>query len=238
MRQSTVEGRGDTAKIALPKVRKLADKPSNSAGRIARERDNGQRRGPMERGCEWPAGCNRGGYRQVVMSDVGERFLCLRHAGQVWNARKAANRAAGLCACGAEPTPGRATCERCRERARLDRRRARLRGEGGGVRHPATAAGVEAAGLPASLCGGVQAVATGRASSMAAVLVARVSALAVGRLHGNGGRSLGGPPCHGAGDDGLRRRRDAGSRYPGVANTTEERQWKGRCRSCWEGGGG
>ena len=78
----------------------------------------------MERGCEWPAGCNRGGFRTVLDAGV-ERFLCLRHAGAVWNARKAANRAAGLCACGAEPTPGRATCERCRERARLDRRRAR-----------------------------------------------------------------------------------------------------------------
>ena len=78
----------------------------------------------MERGCEWPAGCNRGGFRTVLDAGV-ERFLCLRHAGAVWNARKAANRAAGLCACGAVPTPGRATCERCRARARSDRARAR-----------------------------------------------------------------------------------------------------------------
>ena len=79
----------------------------------------------MERGCEWPDGCNRGGFRRVLMPGHGERFLCLRHAGAVWNGRKSANRAAGLCPCGAAPTPGRRTCERCRERAREDRRRAR-----------------------------------------------------------------------------------------------------------------
>ena len=79
----------------------------------------------MEQGCQWPAGCNRGGFRTVTMPEHGERFLCLRHAGAVWNGRKSANRAAGLCACGAEPSPRRRTCERCRERARSDRRRAR-----------------------------------------------------------------------------------------------------------------
>ena len=78
----------------------------------------------MEQGCQWPDGCNRGGFRTVSMPD-GERWLCLRHAGAEWNRRKAANRAAGLCPCGAEPTPGRATCERCRERGRRDRRRSR-----------------------------------------------------------------------------------------------------------------
>ena len=76
------------------------------------------------RGCEWPDGCNRGGFRTVLQDGV-ERYLCLRHAGAVWNARKAANRAAGLCACGAEPDPGYRTCARCRERARFDRRIAR-----------------------------------------------------------------------------------------------------------------
>ena len=79
----------------------------------------------MERGCEWPEGCNRGGFRLVSMPEHGERFLCLRHAGQVWNARKSANREAGLCACGSEPSPGFKTCERCRERAKHDRSRAR-----------------------------------------------------------------------------------------------------------------
>ena len=84
--------------------------------------DNGG--GPMERGCEWPEGCNRGGLRPVLDDGI-ERWLCLRHAGQVWNGRKSANRAAGLCACGAEPSPRFKTCERCRERGRLDRKRAR-----------------------------------------------------------------------------------------------------------------
>ena len=79
----------------------------------------------MEQGCQWPAGCNRGGFRRVSMPEHGERFLCLHHAGAVWNRRRAANREAGLCACGAEPSPGRATCEWCRERARRDRARAR-----------------------------------------------------------------------------------------------------------------
>ena len=75
--------------------------------------------------CRWPDGCNRGGFRFVVMPEHGERYLCLRHAGEVWNARKAANRAAGLCACGAVPTSGYRTCARRRERARADRLRAR-----------------------------------------------------------------------------------------------------------------
>ena len=72
-------------------------------------------------GCEWPDGCNRGGFRAVSMPEHGERFLCLHHAGRVWNARKAANRAAGLCACGANPTPGFRTCARCREWATAER---------------------------------------------------------------------------------------------------------------------
>ena len=79
----------------------------------------------MEQACQWPDGCNAGAFRRVVMPDVGARRLCLRHAGAVWNGRKAANRAAGRCACGAEPSPSRRTCERCRERARADRARAR-----------------------------------------------------------------------------------------------------------------
>ena len=79
----------------------------------------------MNEACQWPEGCNRGGFRTVAMPEHGERFLCLRHAGAVWNARKAANRAAGLCACGAEPSPGFKTCERCRERGRRDRKRSR-----------------------------------------------------------------------------------------------------------------
>ena len=74
--------------------------------------------------CQWPEGCNMGAFRLVSMPE-GERWLCLRHAGRVWNARKAANRAAGRCACGAEPSPGFKTCERCRKRNSLDRRRAR-----------------------------------------------------------------------------------------------------------------
>ena len=72
-----------------------------------------------ERACEWPDGC-----RHVSMPD-GERWLCLRHAGAEWNRRMRANRAAGLCPCGAEPTPGYRTCARCRERSRTDRRRSR-----------------------------------------------------------------------------------------------------------------
>ena len=74
--------------------------------------------------CQWPEGCNRGAFRVVSMPD-GARFLCLRHCGIEWNRRKRENRAAGRCACGAEPSPGFKTCARCRERARVDRRRAR-----------------------------------------------------------------------------------------------------------------
>lgn len=76
-------------------------------------------------GCQWPEGCNRGGFRTVSMPAHGDRFLCLRHCGAVWNERKTSNRAAGLCPCGADPSSGYRTCARCRERARVDRRRAR-----------------------------------------------------------------------------------------------------------------
>ena len=78
-----------------------------------------------ERGCEWPEGCNRGALREVDSSAIGhpgKRWLCLRHAGRVWNARKAANRAAGLCPCGAAVTPGKRTCARCREGERQAKR--------------------------------------------------------------------------------------------------------------------
>lgn len=78
-----------------------------------------------ERGCEWPEGCNRGALREVDSAPIGhpgKRWLCLRHAGRVWNARKAANRAAGLCPCGAAVTPGRRTCARCREGERQAKR--------------------------------------------------------------------------------------------------------------------
>ena len=34
--------------------------------------------------CQWPSGCKRGGVRLVVMRDVGERWLCRRHAGETW----------------------------------------------------------------------------------------------------------------------------------------------------------
>ena len=59
------------------------------------------------------------------MPDGPPAWLCLRHAGAVWNARKTANRAAGRCPCGAVPTPGYRTCQACRERGRADRQRAR-----------------------------------------------------------------------------------------------------------------
>ena len=80
------------------------------------------------RGCEWPDGCNRGALREVDAGPIGHpgrRWLCLHHAGRVWNARKAANRAAGLCTCGALPTPGFKTCEPCRERDTDAHRRGR-----------------------------------------------------------------------------------------------------------------
>ena len=76
------------------------------------------------RACEWPDGCARGAFRTVLL-DGHPRALCLRHCGAVWNARKRANRAAGRCACGAEPTPGYRTCERCRAVARTAKRRER-----------------------------------------------------------------------------------------------------------------
>ena len=78
------------------------------------------RQGQVE-GCQWPEGCNRGGFRSVVMADGSCLTLCLRHAGRRWNERIRENRAAGRCGCGAEASPGRATCERCR----MDRRQAR-----------------------------------------------------------------------------------------------------------------
>lgn len=77
------------------------------------------------RGCEWPDGCNRGAFRTVAVPDGRNLALCLRHAGREWNRRKAANRAAGRCPCGAAPTPGYRTCEACRERGRRVRKRAR-----------------------------------------------------------------------------------------------------------------
>ena len=79
----------------------------------------------MERGCEWPAGCNRAASAKSSCLTSASASCACAHAGAVWNERKRANRVAGLCACGAEPTPGWATCERCRKRAREDRRRAR-----------------------------------------------------------------------------------------------------------------
>ena len=79
----------------------------------------------LNQGCEWPAGCNMGAFRNVAMQDGGSLALCLRHAGRVWNARKQANREAGLCPCGANPTPGYRTCATCRERGRRYRRRSR-----------------------------------------------------------------------------------------------------------------
>ena len=80
------------------------------------------------RACEWAAGCNRGGFREVDTAPIGEpgkRWLCLHHAGSVWNARKQANRAAGRCPCGAAVTPGYRTCARCRAQGRRDRKLSR-----------------------------------------------------------------------------------------------------------------
>ena len=81
-----------------------------------------------KRACEWPDGCNRDGFREVDTAPIGhpgKRWLCLAHAGRVWNARKRANREAGLCSCGAAVTAGFRTCARCRERGRRDRKRSR-----------------------------------------------------------------------------------------------------------------
>lgn len=78
--------------------------------------------------CGWPDGCNRGGFREVDTAPLGHpgrRWLCLQHAGRVWNARRQANREAGLCPCGSAVTPGNRTCARCREQGRIDRQRAR-----------------------------------------------------------------------------------------------------------------
>ena len=75
--------------------------------------------------CEWPGGCSRGAHRALDTAPIGEpgrRWLCLHHAGAVWNARKQANRAAGRCPCGADVTPGYRSCARCRERACLEKR--------------------------------------------------------------------------------------------------------------------
>lgn len=84
---------------------------------------------PMDnQACEWPDGCNREGFREVDATAIGhpgKRWLCLTHAGRVWNARKRANRAAGLCPCGSAVTPGFRTCARCREQGRIDRQRSR-----------------------------------------------------------------------------------------------------------------
>ena len=80
------------------------------------------------RACDWPEGCNRGALREVDAAPIGHpgrRWLCLHHAGRVWNARKQTNRAAGRCPCGADVTPGFRTCARCRRDARLDKRRTR-----------------------------------------------------------------------------------------------------------------
>ena len=80
------------------------------------------------RACEWPDGCNRGALREVDTAPIGQpgrRWLCLRHAGRAWNARKRANREAGRCPCGAAPTPGFKTCARCRERDTAAHRRGR-----------------------------------------------------------------------------------------------------------------
>ena len=77
------------------------------------------------RSCQWPDGCNHGALREVDTGPIGhpgKRWLCLRHAGRVWNERKRANRAAGLCPCGAPVTPGRRTCARCREGERQAKR--------------------------------------------------------------------------------------------------------------------
>lgn len=91
-----------------------------------------------EQACQWPGRCNRGALREVDTGPIGEpgrRWLCLWHAGRVWNARKQANREAGLCPCGAAVTPGMRTCARCRERGRWERaksrRLAKLAGECG-----------------------------------------------------------------------------------------------------------
>lgn len=81
-----------------------------------------------KRACKWPGGCHRGSFREVdtaAIGAAGRRWLYLHHAGAVWNARKRANRAAGLCPCGAASSPGYRTCEACRERAREDRATAR-----------------------------------------------------------------------------------------------------------------
>ena len=122
--------RAATANGGAPKWRKRGGKMADTAGHWrpiapASTRADHVPTDMSEQACQWPDGCNRGAFRRVLMPAHGERWLCLRHAGQVWNGRKSANRAAGLCPCGAEPTPGRRTCERCRERAREDRRRAR-----------------------------------------------------------------------------------------------------------------
>ena len=76
-------------------------------------------------GCEWPDGCNQGGFREVDTAPIdlpGRRWLCLKHAGDVWETRRRANRAAGRCTCGAAVTPGFASCPECREAARLRKR--------------------------------------------------------------------------------------------------------------------
>ena len=61
----------------------------------------------MERACEY-RGCNQGG-----VLEVGEYWLCLRHAGARWDERRTANKAAGLCRCGKPPAEGRRSCGDC-----------------------------------------------------------------------------------------------------------------------------
>ena len=62
----------------------------------------------MNRACEHPPGCNH-----EAEIEVSDRWLCIRHAGEGWDARRVENRAAGLCRCGKPPAAGRRSCPDC-----------------------------------------------------------------------------------------------------------------------------
>ena len=77
--------------------------------------------------CEWPAGCNHAPHPAALKPAAGiGLWLCLRHLRAHWTAYRNANRLAGLCRCGADPTPGHKTCPRCREADRRRKQRWRL----------------------------------------------------------------------------------------------------------------
>ena len=112
------------ARETLEAARDVQILPSPPCGRVTTEAMTMS----QGRACQWPDGCNRGALREVDTAPIGHpgrRWLCLRHAGRVWNARKRANRDAGRCPCGAAPTPGFKTCETCRRRDTDSHRRGR-----------------------------------------------------------------------------------------------------------------